>query len=112
MESDADRIEEAAKIMMARAKAVRKRSANLKEYLLSNMEKAGISKIESPWFVISIKQNHEAVSVDDESLIPRDYFKEIPATFQLDKTLIKQAIKDGFTVKGCHLSRGSRLEIK
>lgn len=112
MESDADRIEEAAKIMMARAKSVRKRSANLKDYLLSNMEKAGISKIESPWFVISIKQNPESVSVEDESIIPRDYFKEIPVSYQLDKVLVKQAIKDGFSVNGCHLSRSTRLEIK
>jgi hypothetical protein len=112
MESDADRIEEAAKQMLARAKAIRNRSASLKNYLFVNMERAGISKIESPWFVVSIKQNPESVQVDDETAIPKDYFKEIPVSYQLDKALVKKAIKDGFTVQGCHLSRSNRLEIK
>lgn len=112
IEADADKIEEAANQMLARAKMLRGRSASLKQYLHTSMEHSGISKIECPWFVISIKQNPEAVTVDDETSVPRDYFKEIPATFKLDKTLVKQAIKDGHNVPGCHLSRGTRLEIK
>lgn len=112
VEADADKIEEAAKQMMARAKTLRTHSGNIKQYLQANMERAGLQKVSSPWFVISIAQNPEAVTVDDESAIPRDYFKEIPATFQLDKALVKQAIKDGFNVPGAHLSRGTSLRIK
>lgn len=112
VEADADKIEEAAKQMMERAKTLRTHSGNIKQYLQSNMERAGLQKVPSPWFVISIAQNPEAVTVDDESLIPRDYFKEIPATFQLDKAMVKQAIKDGFEVPGAHLSRGTILRIK
>lgn len=112
VEADADKIEEAAKQMMARAKTLRTHSGNIKQYLQSNMERAGLQKVPSPWFVVSIAQNPEAVTVDDETLIPRDYFKEIPATFQLDKTLLRQAIKDGYTVPGAHLSRGTSLRIK
>jgi len=78
----------------------------------TNMEVAGISKIECPWFVVSIAQNPEAVTVDDEDAIPRDYFKEIPASFVLDKVLLKQAIKDGYTVPGARLTRGTSLRIK
>lgn len=112
MEADAEKIEDAAKDMMDRACAIRKRSAKLKQYLFDNMMLAGISKIECPWFVISIKQNPESVTVEDEASIPRDYFKEIPATYKLDKTLVKKAIKDGYEVPGCHLQRTTRLEIK
>lgn len=112
LESMAEQIKQAEAQMSARRKAIEKRAASLKQYLHTNMEKAGIAKIESPWFVVSIKQNPEALQVDDEASIPRDYFKEIPATFQLDKTLCKQAIKDGYSVPGCHLSRSTRLEIK
>lgn len=112
MEADAEKIEEAANQMLARANAIRKRSDGLKQYLFDNMTRAGIQKIESPWFVISIKQNPESVAVDDEASIPRDYFKEIPATFKLDKMLVKKAIKDGFNVPGCHLTRTTKLEIK
>ena len=112
LESDAEKIEDAAKAMLDRAKAYKRKADSIKRYLHNNMEISGITKIESPWFVLSIRQNPESVSVDDESSIPRDYFKEIPATYQLDKTLVKKAIKDGYEVPGCHLQRTTRLEIK
>jgi len=112
MEADADKIEEAAKAMMERARAIRKRAASLKKYLHDNMERAGITKIESPWFVVSIKNNPASVKIDDESLIPDDYMREIPAKFEPDKKMIKSAMDEGYQVPGCHIERGTRLEIK
>jgi len=112
LESDAKQIKEAEQQLAERRKAIEKRAESLRKYLKTNMEVAGIHKIECPWFVISIAQNPESVTVDDESLIPRDYFKEIPATFQLDKALVKSAIKDGYEVPGAHISRGTSLRIK
>ena len=112
LESDAKQIKEAEQQLAERRKAIEKRAESLKNYLKTNMEIAGIQKIECPWFVITLANNPEAVTVDDETEIPRDYFKEIPASYQLDKTLVKQAIKDGFTVPGAHLSRGTSLRIK
>ncbi len=112
LESDAKQIKEAEEQLYARRKALEKRAANLKQYLLNGMTVSGIQKIECPWFVVSIKNNPESVQIDDESLIPRDYFREIPATFQLDKNLVKSAIKDGFEVPGAYLARTTRLDIK
>ena len=112
LESDAKQIKEAEQQLSERRKAIEKRAEQLKNYLKTNMEVASISKIECPWFIVSIAQNQEAVTVDDESLIPRDYFKEIPATYQLDKALVKQAIKDGYEVPGARLTRGTSLRIK
>lgn len=112
LESFAEQIKQAEVQMADRRKAIEKRAASLKHYLLTNMEMAGISKIESPWFCLSIKHNPEAVTVDDEQAIPRDYFKEIPVSYQLDKNLCKASIKDGFTIPGVSLTRSTRLEIK
>ena len=89
LESDAKQIKEAEQQLAERRKAIEKRAEILKNYLKTNMEVAGISKIECPWFVVSIAQNPEAVTVDDEEAIPRDYFKEIPASFVLDKNLCR-----------------------
>ena len=112
LESDAKQIKEAEQQLAERRKAYEKRAESLKNYLKTNMEIAGIQKIESPWFVISIAQNPEAVTVDDESLIPRDYFKEVPVSFVLDKNLLKSAIKDGYEVPGARLTRGTSLRIR
>ena len=112
LESDAKQIKEAEQQLAERRKAIEKRAESLKNYLKTNMEIAGIQKIESPWFVVSIAQNPEAVTVDDESLIPRDYFKEVPVSFVLDKGMVKKAIHDGYEVPGAHLSRGTSLRIR
>lgn len=112
MESLAEQIKAEESRLAARRKAVEKRAASIKQYLLSNMERAGISKIESPWFVVSVKQNPESVQIDDESVLPPDYLREIPAKYEPDKNLIKQALKDGADVPGCKLVRSTRLEIK
>lgn len=112
MESSAKAIKEAADAMIARAKAEENRAKNLKAYLQSVMEATGISKIESPYFVISIRNNPESVVIDAESQIPADYMREIPVSYSPDKTLIKKAIQDGFTVPGCHLTRTKSLQIK
>lgn len=112
MEADAKAIYDAAETMLARAKAAEKRAKYLKIYLQNAMEATGISKIECPWFVISLRKNPESVVIDAESQIPEDYMREIPATYSPDKALIKKAIQDGFHVPGCHLTRTQSLQIK
>lgn len=112
LESDAKQIKEAEEQLCARRKAIERRAERLKEYLKTNMEISGIQKIECPWFVVSLRNNPESVVIDDETLIPRDYLREIPARFEPDKTLCKAAIKDGFDVPGVHLERKTSLVIK
>ena len=112
IEASAKAIKEAADGMLARARAEDNRAKNLKSYLQSAMVATGINKIESPYFVISIRNNPESVVIDAESQIPEDYMREIPATFSPDKPLIKKSIQDGFTVPGCHLTRTQSLQIK
>ena len=48
LEATADMIEEAARAMQDRAKRLRKRADSVRQYLLYNMQVAGIRKIEAP----------------------------------------------------------------
>ena len=112
IEASAKAIKEAADAMILRAKSEENRAKHLKGYLQSAMEATGITKIESPYFVISLRNNPESVVIDAESQIPADYMREVPATYSPDKTLIKKAIQDGFEVPGCHLTRTQSLQIK
>jgi hypothetical protein len=113
LESHAAAIKAARGEMEKREKSAENRAKWLKEYLLNNMQAANITKIESPYFTLSIAKNPESVIVDCDTLIPTDYFRqpETPPPV-LDKTLVKKAIKDGFEVPGCHLESGVRLSIK
>ena len=112
IEASAKAIKEAADAMILRAKSEENRAKNLKGYLQSAMEATGITKIESPYFVISLRNNPESVVIDAESQIPADYMREIPASYSPDRILIKKAIQDGFEVPGCHLTRTQSLQIK
>jgi hypothetical protein len=113
MEAMAEQIKQAESQMYARRKAIEKRAASLKAYLHSNMEQAGIQKIECPWFVVSVKKNPAAVVIDDAGEIPCDLYvyPEAPEPYP-DKKAIAERIKSGEVVSGAHLAQGTRLEIK
>src|SRR4030067_3676200 len=57
LESLADQIKQAENQMESRRKAIENRASSIKKYLLHNMERCEIRKIESPYFKICIKQN-------------------------------------------------------
>lgn len=96
-----------------RRKAHEKRVANIKAWLLENMQACGITKIECPVFSISVKTNPPKVVVDDEKAIP-DRFLVVPdlPPPSPDKKAIAAAIKAGEVVNGCHIEQSSRIEIK
>lgn len=112
IEAEADSIKAARIPMEEREKALRKKAEGLADYMKANMEKAGVLKVPSPWFVVSVAQNPASVIVDDESLIPDDYMREIPASYSPDKKLIKSAMDEGYVVPGCHLERATSIRIK
>jgi len=113
LETTAVAIKEAEGQMAARRKAIENRAASLKHYVLDAMQHNGIQRIDCPLFTISIAKNPPAVDVYDERQIPADYFTDPPPPPpQLDKNLIKQAIKDGFEVPGARPTQGVRLSIR
>jgi hypothetical protein len=116
LEVFADDIDEAAKAMKERAERVRKRSDQLRAYLLSNMQACEISKIECPYFTLTVKKNPPAVTVFDEAEVP-EVFKaypppEPPPEQRIDKKAVAAALKAGWSVPGCRLDQGVRLEVK
>lgn len=113
MQGLAAQIKEAEQAMAARRKALEGRAERLTAYLLANMQHAGISKIESPHFCLSIKSNPAAVVINEPGLIPAEFMRQPePPPPSPDKTAIKEAIKAGKEVPGAHLAQGVRLEIR
>lgn len=111
LESAARAIKEAEQQMARRRKAIEGRTQGLKDYLKHNMEASGITKIESPWFVLSIQKNPGAVEIADESLLPDDYKREV-VSVKVDKVAIKDALKAGQSVPGAQLVQSTRLAIR
>ena len=113
-ESLADQIKQAEQAMAARRKALESRADRIRQYLLENMQRTGITKIDSPWFKIALAKNPPSVVVDDEDTLKFAYpeFVKVVTTESLDKAAIKEAIKAGQIVEGAHLVQSERLSIK
>lgn len=102
---------------IARLQALRARrnaiESGVLKYLLDNMQRTGISKIDCPLFSISVANNPPSVDVYDPLSLPSQYMRQPdtppPAP---DKTAIKTALKAGVEVQGAKLVNSQRLAIK
>lgn len=113
LEASADAIKKAELQMAERRKQIEAKSERIKEYLLNNMVRTGITNIECPMFKISVRDNPESLIVDMSADVPEKYYKQPPAPPpQLDKVSLKNDIKAGLVIEGCRLERKKRIEIK
>lgn len=113
MEAEADAIATAMGALADRNIRLRHRILRLENYLLTNMQSCGISKIESPLLTIALRNNPPKVVIDDEKALPWEYMKQPPQPPPApEKTLIREALKAGKEVPGAHLEQTQRLNIK
>lgn len=96
-------------------KAQRERiAAGLRNYLKTNMERAGIQKITCPLFSISIRNNPPAVEIIDQLSLPTEYWhtpEPKPPVPMPDKSAIKAALQSGIEIMGAKLTQSTRLAI-
>jgi undecaprenyl pyrophosphate synthase len=111
-EATASAIAEARMSMNEREKALLRRADRGRQYLLDCLNLIGKKKVETPFFVISARNNAESVVLDDASLLPDEYLRVIPASKVPDKKAIKEAIQAGTLVMGAHLERDQSCLIK
>ena len=113
IEATVDSIKDAEKRMAQRRKLLENKIVSINDYLKSNMEACGITKIESPYLTLTIKKNPPSVQIERDDLIPAQYMKQPePPPPSPDKKAIGEALKAGEIVPGCSLKTGTRLEIK
>ncbi len=113
LEAAADAIKQAEKAMADRRKAIEKKDERIRKYLLENMLKTGITKIECPHFVLSVRKNPAAVDVLMQDQIPDEYFDipdPLPPT--LNKKRLAEDLKAGVVIEGARLVQGNSLQIK
>jgi Siphovirus Gp157 len=113
METTANAIKKAEVEMAKRRKSLETRVQWLEDYLKSSMEATGITKIECPYFKLSIAKNPPALELFDSQAVP-DQYKHIETvtTEQIDRAAIKAALNAGHEIQGARLVNGTRLVIK
>lgn len=89
-------------------------AAGLRGYLLDNMQRMGIERIDCPMFSISIRKNPPAVEIFDQLSLPSQFMvvpEPKPPVAAPDKKAIASAIKAGQDVPGAKLVQGVRLNV-
>lgn len=113
LEASAEQIKLAEKQMADRRKSLESKAESIRRYLKDNMIRSGITKIESPYFALTIKKNPPSVVIDDATVIPKKFMtKPTPPPPAPDKRAIADAINAGKKVAGARIEQGERLEIK
>lgn len=113
IEANAEAIKQAEKAMYERRKAYESKIDRIKSYLLENMIKTGIVKIESPHFVLSVRKNPPSAEVLMADQIPDEYFDiPEPPPPVLNKKRLSEDLKAGVVIEGARLTQGNSLQIK
>lgn len=89
-------------------------AAGLRGYLLDNMQRMQIERIDCPMFSISIRKNPPSVDIYDPLSLPAQYMvtpEPKPPVAAPDKKAIAAAIKAGAEIPGAKLVQGVRLNI-
>lgn len=89
-------------------------AAGLRGYLLDNMQRMQIERIDCPMFSISIHKNPPAVEIFDQLSLPAQFMvvpEPKPPVAAPDKKAIAAAIKAGQEVPGAKLVQGVRLNV-
>lgn len=113
LEVSADAIKQAEKSMADRRTSIEAKQDKIRKYLLENMLKTGITKIECPHFVLSVRKNPASVDVLMQDQIPDEYFDipdPLPPT--LNKKRLAEDLKAGVLIEGARLTQGNSLQIK
>ena len=111
LQSSAERKKAKAKDWNESAKADLQRAQWLKQYLTSELDNAGIKKVETDNHLLSVRNFKASTVIDDFNSLPDDY-KLTKIEIVGDKVGIYQALKAGKTVPGAHLKDNRSVVIK
>ena len=74
------------------------------------MKLTGKTKFKSGMFNFAIQKNQESVNITDERIIPEDFLIQQPP--KIDKTALKELLKNGVEIPGAELKQTESLRIR
>ena len=110
LESDVSAYKEEEDRLKTKRQATENKVKWLKTYLEDNMKLTGKTKFKSGMFNFSIQKNPVSVNILDERIIPEEFL--IPQLPKIDKTTLKDVLKNGVEVPGAELKQTEGLRIR
>ncbi|QHJ74798.1 hypothetical protein [Lactobacillus phage JNU_P5] len=114
LQSSAERKKAKAKDWNESAKADLQRAQWLKQYLTSELDNAGIKKVETENHLLNVRNFKASTVIDDEDKIPGQYrnYAKYEGMYDVMKQDVYAALKDGKDVPGAHLEQNRNVVIK
>ncbi|SDH85539.1 virus Gp157 [Aneurinibacillus thermoaerophilus] len=109
MDAEAKALKEEEQRLAARRKALEARMDGLKQYALSTLEQAGLTKVKGAILTVGIRNNRPSVVVD-EAALPAEFL--IPQPPKADKQRLYELLKDGQVIPGARLEASCSLSIR
>ena len=109
LEGDIEVLKQEEQRLKRRRTSLESKVKSIKDYLKNELEGAGIDKVKSAHFNISIRNNPPKVLVEDEKLIPSDYM--IPK-YSPDKKVLKELLQSGKEIPGVRLIQERGVQIR
>lgn len=108
LDAQIDAMKSAENKISERRKRLQKKSDDMKQYLLTNMERCGIDKITAPEFEVKLHKCPPSVDENiDMDLLPKQYIQEVTEKKVL-KYLIRNDLLAGIPVAGAKLITGKK----
>ena len=108
MQADAEMLSAEIDRLEKRKKPLVNAVDRMKGMLVEQLRFRGDKKVTTEKFTVSI-QSSEKVAVFDENAIPKQYFR---IKLEVDKSTIKDLLKNGMGVPGCELVKTEGVRIK
>lgn len=100
------------KRLQTRKKAVQSRIQSIKDWYKQNLERIGKSKVQTKRGTMSVQSNPPALIIDDADQVPIEFKFTVPSRMEIDKDMLKEALKRGDDIDGAHIERSRSLRIK
>jgi len=110
LEAEAKAFKEEEQRLSDRRRSIENNIKHLKQYAENAMIVTGDKKVKAGLFTFSIQKNPPSVQVYNETVIPKNYF--ITPEPKIDKTKIKDALKNGESVAGVEMKQSESLRIR
>ena len=88
--------------------------ANLMTYLTSAIDDRGLKEVHTDDYILRPRNYKQRTVIDDEDKIPDEYrnYEKYQGMFDVDKTAVYKALKNGEKVPGAHLKPNRKVMIK
>lgn len=110
IEGQADIIKAEKERLAKREQAMRNNAKSMKSYLQEQMDLVGKKKIQGELLTVAIQKNAPSVKIESEQYIPKGFY--VPQPAKLDKSQLKNELKNGLEIPGVELIQTESVRIR